>query len=161
MAEFQNTIDLFGDDVVAEKIADRTFSGEFVDYDLQIIGDTAFYNCTELTSVNLPSATYIGDAAFYSCGKLTKANTPAVTNISNNAFYGCHTLAVIVLRGTTVCSFSSMNAFQGTPFASGGTGGTAYVPQALIESYQTATNWSALYAAGTCNFVAIEGSEYE
>jgi hypothetical protein len=48
-----------------------------------------------------------------------------------------------------------------TPFASGGTGGTVYVPQALITEYQNATNWSTLYAGGTCNFVAIEGSEYE
>ena len=35
-----------------------------------------------------------------------------------------------------------------------------YVPQALISTYQTATNWSTLYNAGV-QFVAIEGSEYD
>jgi hypothetical protein len=56
---------------------------------------------------------------------------------------------------------ANKKVFDGTPFASGGTGGTVYVPQALITEYQNNTNWSALYAQGTCNFVAIEGSEYE
>lgn len=37
---------------------------------------------------------------------------------------------------------------------------TIYVPQALISSYQTATNWSNLYAAGV-TFAPIEGSIYE
>ena len=70
-------------------------------------------------------------------------------------------MTTLVLRNDTVVTLANINAFQGTPFASGGTGGTVYVPAALIESYQTATNWSTLYASGTCNFAAIEGSEYE
>jgi hypothetical protein len=65
------------------------------------------------------------------------------------------------MRGATVCPLINTNVFNSTPFAAGKAGGTVYVPQALIEQYQTATNWSTLYAAGTCNFVAIEGSEYE
>ena len=67
----------------------------------------------------------------------------------------------MALRSETVCTLSNVNAFNNTPFASGETGGTVYVPQALIEDYKIATNWSTLYEAGTCNFVAIEGSEYE
>jgi hypothetical protein len=60
-----------------------------------------------------------------------------------------------------VVKLINVSAFVSTPFASGGTGGTVYVPAALVETYKTATNWSTLYAAGTCNFVALEGSEYE
>jgi hypothetical protein len=56
---------------------------------------------------------------------------------------------------------SNTNTFNSTPFATSGTGGTVYVPQALITEYQNATNWSTLYSGGKCNFVAIEGSEYE
>jgi hypothetical protein len=76
-------------------------------------------------------------------------------------FDHCSSLTTLVLRNDTVVTLANINAFQGTPFASDGTGGTVYVPAALIESYQTATNWSTLYASGTCNFAAIEGSEYE
>ena len=42
-----------------------------------------------------------------------------------------------------------------------GATGTVYVPQALIPTYQAATNWKTLYDAGTVTFAAIEGSEYE
>jgi hypothetical protein len=56
---------------------------------------------------------------------------------------------------------SSISSFNSTPFATNGTGGTVYVPQALIAQYQQATNWSVLHTAGTCSFAAIEGSEYE
>ena len=84
-----------------------------------------------------------------------------MVKIEGSVFGYCKNLTTLVLKSETVCTLSNINAFNNTPFASGKTGGTVYVPQALIESYQTATNWSTLYAAGTCNFVAIEGSEYE
>ena len=55
-----------------------------------------------------------------------------------------------------MCALSDSKAFNGTPFASGGTGGKVLVPRALVESYQTATNWSTLYVAETCEFLALE-----
>jgi hypothetical protein len=83
-------------------------------------------------------------------------------NIANGVFNGCKKLKTLILRrDVNPTSIVNVGAFTNTPFASGGTGGTVYVPLSLIESYKTATNWSTLYAAGTCNFVAIEGSEYE
>lgn len=83
------------------------------------------------------------------------------TAIASQCFKGCTALKTLVLRSETYCPIASVNVFDGTPFASGGPGGTVYVPTALIEEYQNDTNWSALYAEGTCNFAAIEGSEYE
>jgi hypothetical protein len=138
MAKFQNTIDLLGDEVVAASIIDRTIT-EFRDDVLTSIGSKAFYACSALTSVDLSN----------------------VTSIPNGAFGTCSKLNVIILRSQKVCTLSSIYAFLDTPFAAGKAGGTVYVPQALITEYQNATNWSTLYAAGTCNFVAIEGSEYE
>lgn len=38
---------------------------------------------------------------------------------------------------------------------------TVYVPNDLIESYQTATNWSTRYNYGIVTFLPIEGSQYE
>jgi hypothetical protein len=81
--------------------------------------------------------------------------------IQNSSFYDCKTLDTIILRCDQLVSLIHPNGFGNTPFAVNGTGGTVYVPAALIESYKTATNWVTLYEAGTCNFVAIEGSEYE
>jgi hypothetical protein len=115
---------------------------------------------SKLENIDLPNAKYIGSYAFSECSALTSVNLQNATSIRNRAFNGCRVLTTLILRGSTVCTLDSTSLYN-TPFASNGAGGTVYVPQALIESYQTATNWSALYAAGTCNFVAIEGSEYE
>lgn len=120
-----------------------------------------FQNCTALTEVNIPLLDMVSISTFSGCTSLSSVDFPMAKSISGSAFAGCTALKTIVLRSSTVCSLANVSALNKTPFASGGTGGTVYVPAALIESYQTATNWSTMYAAGTCNFVAIEGSEYE
>ena len=55
------------------------------------IGDTAFFGCSRLTSLTLPSGvTEIGVYAFYGCSGLTSMTLPSgVTKIGNSAFYGC------------------------------------------------------------------------
>lgn len=123
--------------------------------------DGTFENCGKLTEVYAPLANTLNTSTFRSCTALQKVQFPSCTKIDKSVFSYCSNLKEIVLSANTVASLGNVSAFEGSPFASGGTGGTVYVPSALIESYQTATNWSTLYAAGTCNFVAIEGSEYE
>lgn len=54
-------------------------------------------------------------------------------------------------------------------FASGGTGGTIYIPKSLYDhlgdgseyDYKAATNWSTIDSYGTITWAQIEGSEYE
>lgn len=124
--------------------------------------DNIFNGCSKLSSVNIPSAQTIKSSAFTGCVALAFLDLPIVDTIAQAAFRNCRALNTIVLRRSVgICTLIGTNAFDGTPFAAGGTGGTVYVPQSLITQYQNATNWSTLYAAGTCNFVAIEGSEYE
>ena len=55
-----------------------------------IIGDSAFYFCTSLTSVTIPnSITNIGDSAFEGCANLTSIIIPnSVMNIGSSAFGG-------------------------------------------------------------------------
>lgn len=120
-----------------------------------------FENCTALTKFVAPlirTTQTLG--MFKGCSALTLVDVMG-GGFGQSYFGRCSSLTTLVLRNDTVVTLANINAFQDTPFSSGGTGGTVYVPTALIESYQTATNWSTLYAAGTCNFVAIEGSEYE
>ena len=122
----------------------------------------AFYYNTSLVRVVLPNMTgQCVTNAFRGCTKLEFFDAPC-GSLQSACLNGCTALKTLVLRKTgTICSMANANVLTSTPFASGGTGGTVYVPSTLIESYKTATNWSTLYAAGTCNFVAIEGSEYE
>lgn len=119
-----------------------------------------FSGCSSLTDVYAPELTD-PSLAFRQCTSLEKLDFPKLVNVNADDFVGCSKLSTLILKNTTMVNLKGTNAFTGTPFASGGTGGTVYVPQALISQYQQATNWSTLYAAGTCNFVAIEGSEYE
>jgi len=66
------------------------------------IGDWAFDDCDNLTSVVIPdSVTSIGDYAFYYCDSLTSVVIgDSVTNIGYRAFYGCDYLTSITFNGT-------------------------------------------------------------
>ncbi len=62
------------------------------------IGNSAFFNCTTLSSVDIPNTvTDIGDHAFYFCSDLTNLNLPnSVTNISDGAFMHCGLTGIII-----------------------------------------------------------------
>ena len=101
---------------------------------------------------------------FCNCTKLSFIDIPAsVASIGTNAFYSCNSLQTLILRSDEVVSIPTVTVFGNSPFYGSNNliGGTVYVPQALVEEYKTATNWSVLFESGRCNFVAIEGSEYE
>ena len=71
-------------------------------------------------------------------------------------------LTILVLRKTnSITELNNTSVFNSTPFASGGSGGTIYVPQALISTYQSATNWATVHGYGTITWMPIEGSIYE
>ena len=126
------------------------------------ISSGAFSSCNSLTTVDFPKVTSINNSSFSSCSSLTTVDFPKVANIDSFAFSSCSSLNVIVLRKTdTICTLSNINAFNYTPFASGGTGGTLYVPQALIASYQANTRWATILGYPNNQIKAIEGSIYE
>lgn len=102
----------------------------------------------------------VGPQCFYSCASLTVLDIGFATKINNNAFNGCP-LAALIIRTTTVCPLDNVNAFNNTPFKSGGTGGEIFVPSALLSVYPTSTNWSTVNGYGTITWKAIEGSIYE
>ena len=67
-------------------------------YSVTTIGDWAFSNCYDLTSVSMPSVTTIGNSAFYDCDALTSVHIPAsCTSIGINPFAGCTALKEIVV----------------------------------------------------------------
>ena len=63
------------------------------------IGEYAFYNCSGLTSITIPSsATSIGEYTFYNCSELTSITIPSsVTSIGECAFYNCYRLTSITI----------------------------------------------------------------
>jgi hypothetical protein len=81
---------------------------------LTTIKDSAFYDCSNLTSVTIPdSVKTIGDKAFYECG-LTSVTIPdSVKTIGGNAFYGCGLTSVTFGGNTAIPTMSDTS----TPFA--------------------------------------------
>ena len=77
------------------------------------IGKYAFYNCSGLTSITLPSGvTSIGEYAFYGCSGLTSITFPSsVTSIGISAFEGCSGLTSITFP-SSVTSIG-ISAFEG------------------------------------------------
>lgn len=63
------------------------------------IGANAFYYCTGITQVTIPSGVEkIGDYAFYACGAMIEIGIPAgVESIGSNSFQGCRKLQSITL----------------------------------------------------------------
>ncbi len=66
---------------------------------VQIIGDNAFAYCSALTELALPdSVTAIGDSAFYGCSGLTSLPLPSqLLQIGTSAFDGCTSLTSLEL----------------------------------------------------------------
>lgn len=106
------------------------------------IGDGCFHVATYLTSANLPLVTALPNNAFRSSAIRT-ADFAAVTNINRTAFTDCQHLETLIIRTPSVCVISDISvALRGSKIASGT--GYIYVPDNLVDSYKTATNWVAL-----------------
>ena len=158
-----------------------------------ITGTNAFYNCDHVTSISLPSLRSSGVYALANMKALTAVALPAFTGSTPNffmmgdtalaqadfgpstnglggqAFGSCSALRTVVLRRSSAIVSCGSNTFNGTPFASGGAGGTIYIPKALYDhlgdgtalDYKAATNWSVIDGYGTITWAQIEGSQYE
>lgn len=115
------------------------------------VADNMFSSC-KIKSIDLPSAKTVGQYGFKICEKLETVVIPSATTINKYAFSNCKSLKSVVLDGNSVCTLSASTAFYGcvhilgtvdsTYNPDGLMDGYIYVPDALVEDYKAATNWS-------------------
>lgn len=87
------------------------------DGSVTVIGECSFYECDEITSINIPAGvTTIGENAFYNCSNLTSIVIPnSVTNIGNSVVGRCSVLNTTYYIGSeaewNLISIGSGNEF--------------------------------------------------
>ena len=88
-----------GDVVIPETVKDE----EGTEYTVTSIGTKAFYKCSELTSVEIPSSvTSIGDSAFYDCYNMKSIEIPSgVISIGSGAFSHCEWLTDVTFEANS------------------------------------------------------------
>jgi len=119
----------------------------------------------------LPAIIQIQTNTFRNCNKTEVFDLGSdLVNITAYCFQSDTVLNTVILRGSTnIVPMLNTSAINNTPFASGGAGGTIYIPKALYDhlgdgtalDYKAATNWSTVDGYGTITWAQIEGSQYE
>lgn len=105
------------------------------------VGGEALRDCKNLVSIYLPKCKTLTIYAVGICPLLERADLDSIETIQAYSFYNCPKLTTVVIRTTSkVCTLSNVNAFTSSGVASGT--GYVYVPDTLVDSYKTATNWS-------------------
>lgn len=171
-ASAEITVNVSGGGFSASEIANRTISGSItIDIGTGNVGMYAFSYCPQIASVTIKSCNVVYASAFESCTGVTVVDYAPQNHFlsRNNILKSCSSLNTLILRKTAISAMSNINTLAGTPFASGGTGGTIYIPESLYDhlgdgtssDYKAATNWSTYEGYGTITWAKIEGSIYE
>jgi hypothetical protein len=105
------------------------------------IGQYAFYSCTTLSSVVFQSLRVVPYNGFRQYSGLVKIDLHIANDIGQNGFYQCTKLETLIIRTPSVCNLTTGTIFNGSKIQSGT--GYIYVPASLVDSYKTATNWTA------------------
>ena len=145
------TLDLSGSKIV--KGGDIYFySSYFYCYTSDdVIGAYAFYGCSSLTSLTLPSnVTKIGESAFEGCSGLTSLTLPSsVTSIGSSAFHGCSGLTSLTLP-------SSVTSIGWSAFS-----GCSGLTSLTLPSSVTSIGWSAFSGCSGLTSLTLPSSVTE
>ena len=122
----------------------------------KILGAFAFTSCFNLKSISIPEVTSIGNGTFASCFNLESISFPKLEILEGQPFTSCGNLKAIFLLNSSIVSLRSQNVFSTCNYYL-----NIYVPDDLVDSYKSATNWST-YASiikGISEFVSIPSGE--
>ena len=102
---------------------------------------TYTFSLTKLTEMEMPNLVSVtGTTLCYNATKLKTVKLEKLSgNIIGSSWFNGTALDTLVLGGSQLNSLDNTNAFYNTPIAKGN--GYIYVPDNLVDTYKTATNW--------------------
>lgn len=163
----QMTVDEMPTRIAAIPSQDMTLINSLIDRsiisiesDVNNVGYAAFFGCQSLKTAIFPNATSVGNDAMRSCARLTTIEIPKTIQITSTCFFGCAKLPRIFLQSVTALTgqqiFWSCMALTTVIMGKRATLNSAnsftnnnaiiYVQPDDLSWYETATNWSTLYA---------------
>ncbi len=105
-------------------------------------GTNTFGQMGKLQEISLPELVSVSafNAMFDNCWEVKKINLAKLggVTIGANSFKGCYALKTLVLGGSTLNPLGNTNAFSDVNADL-----SIYVPDNLVASYKSATNWTA------------------
>ena len=149
-----NDAELEEQKAITDSILDKSIT-EYVNDTVDTLGLYAFAYCRSLTKIRCGAVTRLSNYCLRDCAELTEARFDSLRDtIGNQVFSNCSSLVKLILPSSNMCQLANVNAFQSTPIAKGT--GYVYVPDDLVDSYKTATNW-ATYANQIKPISELEG----
>lgn len=106
------------------------------------------FNGTDLSYelANLDTSKITGmNSMFYNCKNIINLDISSfdISNVTDTAFMfgNCGNLVKLIINNSKVLPMTNTNMLIGTQIGSG-TGGYIYVPDNMVNTYKSATNWS-------------------
>lgn len=163
------TVNVSGGASNEDAILSGSISGMYSNHRLITMRQQALRACSALTGVCLPNVTSVGTEALEALTNCTIVDLGPISQMMSRTLQDDASLTTIILRNTSLTKMQNSNALLNTPFKSGGSGGTVYIPKSLYDhlgdggqsDYKAASNWSLYDGYGTITWAAIEGSQYE
>lgn len=132
---------------------------------------SALFNGSSLKKIVLvvPNNTQSNYSICDGCSSLEVLDITGTIGFQVSSFRNCTALKTLVLRNGSKMTIQGTAIFTNSPFASGGTGGTIYIPKTLYDhlgdgtsnDYKADAQWSVVDGYGTITWEKIEGSIYE
>ena len=174
---------------ITKPAGEVTYLGTYIGAQNSQMAPAYFAYRSEITKLYLPNYNNTANTShgpFRGMAKLQYAIMPSLEKIYNNTFYQdtellaidwlggtgitgstgqfewCSKLSMMVIRDSNkVSPLSNISAFNNTPFASGKSGGTLYVPYGLISGYETASNWATILGYPNNQIKSIESTHVD
>lgn len=105
--------------------------------ELTTMGTYTFGNTAKTKTINLPKLKIVQSNGFRQNTGCTRLDLGECTNIYAYGLFNMYGLTTLIIRTNSVATLANTNAFSGCNALTG-----IYVPDTLVNSYKTATNWS-------------------